>query len=147
MVRSLARFSRSDASCRTPWLAGCITNTSGSRFSARTAVTEANRTTLFVQGAQFLPSPCPRFIAEGWSRLFVALVGRLVQMPCRRETIWLFWVASTFRSQSQRPSLSPYGSCGNAMVYDELWPGRIAIPLICFLALQTFTRATFTRAT
>jgi hypothetical protein len=37
MRRSLARFSKSDASCRTPWLAGCITNTSGSRFSARTA--------------------------------------------------------------------------------------------------------------
>src|SRR5262249_16285455 len=36
MLRSVARFSRSDASCRTPWLAGCITNTSGSRFSART---------------------------------------------------------------------------------------------------------------
>src|SRR5262245_37328723 len=38
MRRSLARFSKSDASCRTPWLAGCITNTSGFRFSARTAV-------------------------------------------------------------------------------------------------------------
>src|SRR6516162_10539156 len=36
MLRSLARFSRSDASCRTPWLAGCITNMSGFRFSART---------------------------------------------------------------------------------------------------------------
>src|SRR5262245_7961783 len=38
MRRSLARFSKSDASCRTPRLAGCITNTSGFRFSARTAV-------------------------------------------------------------------------------------------------------------
>src|SRR5262245_9184748 len=38
MRRSLARFSKSDASCRTPWLAGCITNTSGFRFSARTEV-------------------------------------------------------------------------------------------------------------
>jgi hypothetical protein len=28
---------QSDALCRTPWLAGCITNTSGFRFSARTA--------------------------------------------------------------------------------------------------------------
>ena len=35
MRRSLARFSRSDASCRTPWWAGCITNTSGFRISAR----------------------------------------------------------------------------------------------------------------
>ena len=38
MRRSLARFSKSDASCRTPWLAGCITNTSGFRFSARTGL-------------------------------------------------------------------------------------------------------------
>src|SRR5262249_35771682 len=38
MRRSLARFSRSDASCRTPWLAGCITNTSGFKFLARTVV-------------------------------------------------------------------------------------------------------------
>src|SRR6516165_2333674 len=36
MRRSLARSSRSDASCHTPWLAGCITNTSGFKFSART---------------------------------------------------------------------------------------------------------------
>src|SRR6516162_10098571 len=36
MRRSLARFSTSDASCHTPWLAGCITNTSGFKFSART---------------------------------------------------------------------------------------------------------------
>ena len=36
MRRSHAQFSRSDASCRTPWLAGCITNTSGFRFSAHT---------------------------------------------------------------------------------------------------------------
>src|SRR5262245_45814222 len=36
MRRSLALFSKSGASCRTPCLAGCITNTSGFRFSART---------------------------------------------------------------------------------------------------------------
>src|SRR6516165_5571744 len=36
MRRPLARFSKSDASCHTPWLAGCITNTSGFKFSART---------------------------------------------------------------------------------------------------------------
>src|SRR5947209_3856077 len=34
--RGRARFSRSDASCRTPCLAGCITNTSEPRFSERT---------------------------------------------------------------------------------------------------------------
>ena len=34
--RSRARFSGSDASCRMSWLAGCITNTPGFRFSART---------------------------------------------------------------------------------------------------------------
>ena len=43
MRRSLARFSKSDASCRTPWLAGCITNTSGFRFSARTGVRNPRR--------------------------------------------------------------------------------------------------------
>jgi transposase InsO family protein len=36
MRRSLARFSGSDASCRMSWLAGCITNTPGFRFLART---------------------------------------------------------------------------------------------------------------
>jgi hypothetical protein len=34
--RSLAQFSGSDALCRMPWLAGCITNTSESKFSAHT---------------------------------------------------------------------------------------------------------------
>jgi transposase InsO family protein len=36
MRRSHARFSGSDASCRMSWLAGCITNMPGFRFSART---------------------------------------------------------------------------------------------------------------
>jgi hypothetical protein len=50
MRRSLARYSRSDA-CRTPWLAGCITNTSGFRFSARTG----DEGTFEVDGRQFVP--------------------------------------------------------------------------------------------
>jgi hypothetical protein len=36
MRQSLARFSESGASCRMPWLADCITDTPGTRFSART---------------------------------------------------------------------------------------------------------------
>src|SRR6516165_8090422 len=42
MRRSLAQFSRLDASYRAPYLAGCITNTSGFRFSARTGATRKN---------------------------------------------------------------------------------------------------------
>jgi hypothetical protein len=40
--RSLGRFSKSDVSCRTPWSAGCITSTSGLRFSARTGQEDQN---------------------------------------------------------------------------------------------------------
>src|SRR5262249_53104679 len=36
MRRSHARFSGSDASCRMPWSADCITNTSESKFSVDT---------------------------------------------------------------------------------------------------------------
>src|SRR5262245_11686234 len=35
MRQSLAPFSESGASCRMPWLVDCITDTPGSRFSAR----------------------------------------------------------------------------------------------------------------
>jgi putative ABC transport system substrate-binding protein len=38
MRRSRGRFSRGDASCRTPWSAGFITNTFESEFSAHTGV-------------------------------------------------------------------------------------------------------------
>src|SRR5262245_53496647 len=36
MRRSLARFSGSDGLCRLPWSAGCIINTSESKFSVHT---------------------------------------------------------------------------------------------------------------
>src|SRR5262245_39250623 len=38
MRRSLAQFSGSDALCRMPWSAGCIINTSESKFSVHTRI-------------------------------------------------------------------------------------------------------------
>src|SRR6266566_4128662 len=57
-----------------------------STATAQTAVTEANRTTLFVQGApKFYHPHVPASSLRDGSRLFVAVVGRLVQMRCGRR--------------------------------------------------------------
>ena len=92
MRRSLARFSKSDASCRTLWLAGCITNTSGFRFSARTGITQC----LFASMVLNEPrrSESVRALSKG-GRLLPPLLARLIP----------FWLRAACRVR--RGTLAP----------------------------------------
>src|SRR5262249_35676022 len=81
MRRSLAQFSGSDALCRMPWSAGCIINTSESKFSVHTgrarlrAVPQCGRPVirLYFHRAKLACRHCCRavYLSQMWTVAFL----------------------------------------------------------------------------